>query len=200
MQVMKHTVVRWTAAVALVGGSVMPVVYAAEEGQKVLPTLLIKGEVISVDTTDPAAALLKVKDRYGFETPIYLTQETKIGQGEQALAMADLTDGTSVEVEYNFDINTAKRHAVKVNVNKPAAAASAPAAPAGAPAASPAPAASAAPAVSSTPEQGMTPSPQTEAPAPPASSSEAAATKPAETAAPSVASGQQPAPSKTTTQ
>jgi len=135
-------VIRWTAAVALAGASVMPALFA-QEAQKALPTLLIKGEVVSVDTTDPAASLLRVKDRYGFETPIYLTQDTKIAQGDQALTAATLTAGSAVEVEYNFDINTAKRHAVSVKVSGPAAATTAsPAAPeASVPTPSPEPAA-----------------------------------------------------------
>jgi len=184
MQVMAHSFVRWTAAVALVSGSVLPVA-RAEESQKALPTLLIKGEVVSVDTTDPAAALLKVKDRYGFETPIYLTQDTALRQGEHTLTIADLAGGTPVEVEYNFDINTAKRHAVNVNVSKPAEAPPAPAAPAEAPAASSAPA------------QESAPSADTAAPAP-APSSDAAPAAPAE-AAPSAAEEQQPAASPATT-
>lgn len=184
MQVMTHSFVRWTAAVALAGGAVMPVV-CAEESQRALPTLLIKGEIVSVDTTDPAAALLKVKDRYGFETPIYLTQETAVRQGEQTLTIADLAGGTPVEVEYNFDINTAKRHAVNVSVSKPVEASPAPAAPAEAPAASAAPA----------PESA--PSAETAAPAP-ASSSDAAPAAPVDTA-PSAAEEPQPAASPTTT-
>lgn len=184
MQVMTHSFVRWTVAVALVSGLLMPVV-GAEEGQRALPTLLIKGEVVSVDTTDPAAALLKVKDRYGFETPIYLTQETALRQGEQTVTLADLAGGTPVEVEYNFDINTAKRHAVNVNVSKPAEAADAAAAPAEAPAASAAPAPESAPSV------------ETAAPVP-ASSPDAAPAAPAETA-PSAAEEQQPVASPTTT-
>ena len=153
--------VRWAVAVALTSASVAPAVFA-EESQRTLPTLLIKGEVVSVDTNDPSAVLLKVKDRYGFETPIYLTQETEIAQGDQALTASNLTPGTSVEVEYNFDINTAKRHAVKVDVSAPPATASSPAsaapasspAPAAAPAAPPAAApAAAAPASESAPAQ-----------------------------------------------
>ena len=95
---------------------------------KALPTLLIKGEVVSVDTTDPAASLLKVKDRYGFETPIFLSPDTKILQGEAAATPASLTTGAPVEVEYNFDVNTAKRHAVSVKVAATVAAAESPAA------------------------------------------------------------------------
>ena len=53
-------------------------VLAAEAGTKALPTLLIKGEVVSLDTNDPSGTLLKVKDRYGFETPIFLTTDTKV--------------------------------------------------------------------------------------------------------------------------
>jgi len=136
---MHHRIwVRWTAAVALVSASVVPAVFA-QESPKTLPSLLIKGEVVSVDTSDPAATLLKVKDRYGFETPIYLPQETKIVQGDRTLTVADVTPGKAVEVEYNFDINTAKRHAVNVTVSAPAAATTAPAAPA-APTTSPVPA------------------------------------------------------------
>jgi len=118
-----------TASLMAVAGSV----WAAEESARTLPTLLIKGEVVSVDANDPSAILLKVKDRYGFETPIYLTQETKIGQGNQAMTVASLTPGTAVEVEYNFDINTAKRHAVSVVKSASAASASTSAAPAAMP-------------------------------------------------------------------
>lgn len=138
----------------------------AEEGAKTLPTLLIKGEVVSVDTNDPAATLLKVKDRYGFETPIYLSQETGISKGEATLTAADLTAGTGVEVEYNFDINTAKRHAVSVKVAAPTASAAV-AAPVAAP-------------VESTPALVPEPSPVAtpEAPAMPAEVEETAPTQP----------------------
>ena len=122
---MRHAVVRWTVALALSAGVVAQVVHAAEEAQRTLPTLLIKGEVVSVDTSDSQATLLKVKDRYGFETPIYLSGNTKIAQGDQTLTAANLAAGTAVEVEYNFDINTAKRHAVNVTVSVPAATAAA---------------------------------------------------------------------------
>lgn len=103
---------------------------AAEEiASKALPTLLIKGEVVSVDANDPAATLLKVKDRYGFETPIFLTSETRVMQGSAAAATSSLSAGAPVEVEYNFDVNTAKRHAVSVKLTTPGeAAAPAPAA------------------------------------------------------------------------
>lgn len=106
----------------------MSAVVAAEEGAKALPTLLIKGEVVSVDSSDPAAVLLKVKDRYGFETPIYLPSEAKITQADKTLTVDGLAAGTAVEVEYNFDINTAKRHAVSVKVAASVAAAQAAAA------------------------------------------------------------------------
>ena len=92
--------------------------FAAEEAaaSKPLPVLLIKGEVVSVDTTDVSASLLKVKDRYGFETPIYVTPQPKIAQGEQTIPLSSLATGSSVDVEYNFDVNTAKRHAVSVQL------------------------------------------------------------------------------------
>ena len=171
---MKNHIVKWTIAVALAGASMAPVVLAAEEAAtKALPTLLIKGEVVSVDTSDAAASLLKVKDRYGFETPIYLTKETKISEGDQAATAASLTPKTAVEVEYNFDINTAKRQAVNVKISAaaqaasatPAAAAAAPAAavPAAEPAMPAAPAASsstsAAPAAAATPSSDATAKP-----------------------------------------
>lgn len=136
---MRHAVVRWTMALALSGGMVTQTVHAAQEAQRTLPTLLIKGEVVSVDTSDPQAALLKVKDRYGFETPIYLSSNTKIAQGDKTWTAANLAAGTAVEVEYNFDINTAKRHAVNVAVSAPPAATAA-VTPAAAPATSAAPA------------------------------------------------------------
>ena len=117
----------------------------AEEATKALPTLLIKGEVVSLDTSDPAATLLKVKDRYGFETPIFLSSETKVMQGDATVALSGLTTGSKVEVEYNFDVNTAKRHAVSVKLAASTPAEAAPAAPAE-PVAASAPAAPATPA------------------------------------------------------
>ena len=119
---MKRGIVQGLVVAGLLVAGI-PAVMAAEEGAKTLPTLLIKGEVVSVDATDAAAPLLKVKDRYGFETPIYLAQATKITKGDQALQAGDLAQGTAVEVEYNFDINTAKRHAVSVKVVTEASAA-----------------------------------------------------------------------------
>lgn len=146
---MKSGCSRVLLGIALAGGLRIAAV-GAEEAAKTLPTLLIKGEVVSLDNTDPAAPLLKVKDRYGFETPIFLTQDTKTTKADAPIANADLAAGTPVEVEYNFDVNTAKRHAVSVKVAQPAeapVAAAAPAAPeAAAPAAPAAPDASAAPA------------------------------------------------------
>ena len=123
---MQSRVRRFVLGMALAGMLPMSALLAAEEGTKVLPTLLIKGEIVSLDTNDPTATLLKVKDRYGFETPIFVTQETKISKGEAAVPVTGLTNGTPVEVEYNFDINTAKRHAVSVKVAIPAQAAAAP--------------------------------------------------------------------------
>lgn len=124
---MRQAMGRWTLAVLLAGGVAVETA-RAQDAAKALPTLLIKGEVVSVDTANPGGPLLKVKDRYGFETPIYLAQETKITQGGTELKPDALSGGTPVEVEYNFDINTAKRHAVSVTVSAPAASASAPAA------------------------------------------------------------------------
>lgn len=169
---MKHAVVRWMVVGALAGLASAPAV-SAEEPQKTLPTLLIKGEVVSVDTNDPAATLLKVKDRYGFETPIYLSQETKVAQGEQAVPASNLGAGTPVEVEYNFDINTAKRHAVNVKVSQPAGASSSTPAPTPTtPPAAPSAPATQEPAASSAPS---TPAADTAAPAAPSSPEQPAA-------------------------
>ncbi len=179
---MKCSMVRWAVAVALVGAVGVPALRAADEqpatqagsAARALPTLLIKGEVLAVDTTDPAATLLKVKDRYGFETPIYLGKEAKIAQGDKALTEADLKAGTPVEVEYNFDINTAKRHAVKVTVG------AAPAAAAAAPAALPAAPATSAPAAAPSPAAGKEskPAPSSSAPASSTPTGGEAGTKP----------------------
>ena len=127
---MNQRVLRGMVAVAACGVLAAPIV-SAEEPARAIPTLLIKGEVVTVDKTDPAAPLLKVKDRYGFETPIYLTSDTKVTQGDQASTVESLNQGASVEVEYNFDINTAKRHAVSVKLSAPStpAASTEPAAP-----------------------------------------------------------------------
>ena len=162
----------------LATGLPISALHAAEGESKALPTLLIKGEIVSVDTGDPAATLIKVKDRYGFETPIFLKAETKITQGETTLNAGALSSGNTVEVEYNFDVNTAKRHAVSVKVATAAPAEAAPAAAAAAPATppmpgsmapvAPPPAAPATPAATSTVTPGMTDTstpPPTSAPA-----------------------------------
>ena len=117
---MKEGFMRGVVAVAAGGLLAVPVV-SAEEPARAIPTLLIKGEVVTVDRNDPTTPLLKVKDRYGFETPIYLTSDTKVTQGDQASTVESLSQGTSVEVEYNFDINTAKRHAVSIKLSAPSA-------------------------------------------------------------------------------
>ena len=132
---MKPSLIHTTLALLLLGAAASPLAQAVEEAPKTLPTLIIKGEVVSVDANDPTVTVLKVKDRYGFETPIQLIGDTKIAQGEHALKTSDLTPGSAVEVEYNFDINTAKRHAVRVEVSQAAPAAAAPAPAAEAPAA-----------------------------------------------------------------
>lgn len=159
---MKSAVLRTALGLAFVAALSGAAVHA-EEGVKALPTLLIKGEVVSLDTNDPSATLLTVKDRYGFETPIYLMAETKISESEQTVDTSKLTTGAAVEVEYNFDVNTAKRHAVSVKL------ASAAAAPAAAPAegAAAIPEAVPAPAVPSEPlAQPATPAAAPEASAP----------------------------------
>jgi hypothetical protein len=128
---MQWLAIRIVLGLAVVCGFASSAALAADG--KTLPTLMIKGEVVSVDANDPTATLLKVKDRYGFETPILLTPETKITQGDAVQTVASLTSGVPVEVEYNFDITTAKRHAVSVKLAaaaQPAAAPEAPAAPA----------------------------------------------------------------------
>ena len=167
------------AVAAVVALSASP---AFSEGEgKALPTLLIKGEVVSVDANDPNGTLLKVKDRYGFETPIFLTAETKVSQGDAAGTVSSVAPGVPVEVEYNFDVNTAKRHAVAVKVTTAAAtavptapAAAAPAAPA-APAATPEASAPATPAAPETQSNAAPAAPaQAEAPATPAASAPAA--------------------------
>ncbi len=152
----------------------VPAAYA-EDGIKALPTLLVKGEVVSVDTSDPSATLLKVKDRYGFETPIYLDPQTVMSQGGTPRAVADLSSGTPVEVEYNFDVNTAKRHAVTVQLTVPAAAAEAPVVPA-------APVAAATTAASA--ETGLVTTPESAAPATESSVEESPMDAPAEETAP----------------
>ena len=113
---MKKDALRGIVLGVVLAGSLPVAIGSAAESTKALPTLLIKGEVVSIDTNDPTANLLKVKDRYGFETPIFLTQETKIAKGDMQVVPANLAAGTPVEVEYNFDVNTAKRHAVSVKV------------------------------------------------------------------------------------
>jgi len=113
---MRSTYANFVVGFVLACGLPMAAFAAEEAVSKPLPVLLIKGEVVSVDATDPSASLLKVKDRYGFETPIYVTSQTKIAQGEQTVPLSSLSAGSSVDVEYNFDVNTAKRHAVSVQL------------------------------------------------------------------------------------
>ena len=136
---MKSVLLRCALGVALAGGVSVSGLFA-EDGTKALPTLLIKGEVVSLDTNDPSATLLKIKDRYGFETPIFITPETTITQGDAALPLSNISTGTSAEVEYNFDVNTAKRHAVSVKVAVVQTSAESTEAPAAALPAAPAPA------------------------------------------------------------
>jgi hypothetical protein len=126
---MQSTIRRGVLGVAIAVALPMSTLFAADEGAKVLPTLLIKGEIVSLDANDPTATLLKVKDRYGFETPIFVTQDTKVSKADAAVPVNTLATGTPVEVEYNFDINTAKRHAVSVKVAVPTQAAAAPTSP-----------------------------------------------------------------------
>ena len=140
--------------------------FCAAEAPKALPVLLIKGEVVSIDVTDPAASLLKVKDRYGFETPIYVTPEAKITQADAAAQIASLTPGVTVDVEYNFDVNTAKRHAVSVKIATPMATATS-----ATPAAAPAPSAAMAPSKESAPATMAMPATTATAPAAPADTS-----------------------------
>lgn len=111
---MKAAVVRIALGVFLASGLATTDLFSDDE-VATLPTLLIKGEVVSIDMVD-TATLLKVKDRYGFETPIYLKEDTAITQGETELEKSSIVTGTEVEVEYNFDVNTAKRHAVTVKI------------------------------------------------------------------------------------
>ena len=162
---MKARIAPWMVGM-LVAASLPAAAVSAEE-PKALPTLLIKGEVVSIDSNDPTAPLLKVKDRYGFETPIYLGQQTKILQGDAPADTSKLTGGTPVEVEYNFDVNTAKRHAVSVKVGSatPAPSSSSTAAPAAAPMTPSAPAT-----MSSTPAPSSQPS-SSSAPAAPSATS-----------------------------
>lgn len=155
---MKFAVMRIGLALSLAGGLPASALFA-EATTKALPTLLIKGEVVSLDANDPSATLLKVKDRYGFETPIFVTPETKISQGDAASTISSVTTGSRVEVEYSFDINTAKRHAVSVKLAAPTAAET-PAAPA-------APASIEATAVPSTPAAPEAAIPAAPAPEPP---------------------------------
>ena len=112
---MKRAVLRIALGLALASGGVSATLFAQED-TRVLPTLLIRGDVVSLESDDPSAMVLTVKDRYGFETPIYLGTETHVTKGEEPLETSTLTPGTMVEVEYNFDVNTAKRHAVSVKV------------------------------------------------------------------------------------
>ena len=116
---MKSAIVQCVLGLTFAAGLPLSAVFAEEEAKATLPTLLIKGEVVSLDANDPNAVLLKVKDRYGFETPIFLSSVTKITQGGNTAAASSLSTGTAVEVEYNFDINTAKRHAVSVKAIAP---------------------------------------------------------------------------------
>lgn len=165
---MKSSVVMLALSLSLIGGlsasaeEAAPVAAtpAADVGQgvKALPTLVISGEVVSMDTSDPAAQQLKVKDRYGFETLIYLASNTALTQGGSTIPATSLTPGSPVEVEYNFDINTAKRHAVSVKLSTPEAVEPAPSsasAPSEAPMSAPAP--EEAPAPAPAPEATETP-------------------------------------------
>ncbi len=108
---------RMQVGMAVVIASVLAVSRAhAQEQTNTLPTLLVKGEVVSLDASDPSVTLMRIKDRYGFETPLLLSSEIVVTRGEVAGTLADVTVGATVQVEYNFDINTAKRHVVAVKL------------------------------------------------------------------------------------
>ena len=113
MKIGKQLAAAIAIALALPAGRLL-----AEEPAKPLPTLLIKGEVVSFDKTDPAASLIKVRDRYGFETPIFITGETKVLQADGTASIDQVGQGANVDVEYNFDVNTAKRYAVSVKLSQ----------------------------------------------------------------------------------
>ena len=104
------------ALTVLIAGFGAPRAVLALEEARTLPTLLIKGEVISIDIKDANGTLIKVKDRYGFETPIYVTGQTKFFEGETEVLKDKLAEAQEVEVEYSFDINTAKRYAVSMKL------------------------------------------------------------------------------------
>lgn len=109
-------------SVCLASGLSFPLAQA-QETEKPLPTLLIKGEVVSLDTDEQDVTLIGVRDRYGFETPIFLTGETKFLEGDAEVSKDRLEMGAQVAVEYNFDINTAKRYAVLLRLPVPETAA-----------------------------------------------------------------------------
>lgn len=112
---MKAWMVRVGCALLLFGWGQSSVSYA-ETAVRSLPTLLIKGTVESLNTSEEGKLILKVKDRYGFETPIYLEDSVRISQDGQEKLASDLKQGANVEVEYNFDVNTAKRQGVVVTI------------------------------------------------------------------------------------
>jgi hypothetical protein len=112
---------RVSLLVALVFGLGVAFGVGAEGEVRNLPTLLIKGTVESINPDESGALLLKVKDRYGFETPIYLNNDVQVTQADQQRTLADVKPGSAVEVEYNFDVNTAKRQGVVVVIADPLA-------------------------------------------------------------------------------
>ena len=108
--------VRIAAWIALMIGGSSVALIAEAETLKAQPTLLTRGEVVSKDANDPAATLLNVKDRCGPELPIFLTEKTQVTQGDVRVASSNLAAGALVEVEYSFNVDTSKRHAISVKI------------------------------------------------------------------------------------
>lgn len=90
----------------------------AETARKPIPTLLIKGEIVEMDTSDTSSIQMVLQDRYEFQTPLFLDKTATITQGETELGISQLREGLEVEVEYNFDVNTAKRHVVSIQLTE----------------------------------------------------------------------------------
>jgi len=87
------------------------------------PTLLLKGEVSSVDWD---TSTFTIKDSYGFLTPISVTQQTHIhlpsGHSGGLLLLRlelerALSQGQLVEVEYMFDQASRRRYAITVSLS-----------------------------------------------------------------------------------
>lgn len=61
---------------------------------------------------------MTVQDRYGVKKQIEVPSDSKIAQGTDARALADLKVGDKLTVEYTYEVATGKRTAKTITVGE----------------------------------------------------------------------------------